>query len=340
MNTDIEKILTTDVDNLYLIFGSENYYIDKLVKGIIDKVFDNQNEMRDYNLDILTGDDIYNRYLASLQTLPFMADKRVVLFKNCDLFKPKQTKKDEEIVEFLERYLSKEFLDNDTTVIIIVEGEKVDKRKKLFKAISNNGKTVEFQKVNAYEIKKIINKFVSDNNKKMSSHLVDYMANNLPNDLYLVENELNKLLAYVGEKPSIQQEDLVICSFADNDNIFKLIDGIAFKNLTSSLNTLKIMLHNGEPAMIIMYMIIKQLRNISKAISLRHKGYTTKQLGDLIGVSKPYAQTQLLKQCDNFSRTTIEKSLELAAEYELKIKTGVLGYENGLELLITKLHYL
>lgn len=319
------------------MYGSEAYLIDKNLKNLVSETFKNDKEMMEYNIDTLTSDEIYNKYSVSLETLPFMSTKRLVIFKRCDLFKQKQTKKDEEVCEYLEKFI----LNNtaEDIILVIVEGEKIDKRKKLYKAISSKGQINEFKRLTVYELKKWITDKLKENKKSFSPSIVDYLVNNLPNDLYLVNNEVNKLISYVGDKNKIEQEDLHICSFTVTENIFKLIDNIIYKDLNSAITILRGMLREGEPAMVILYMIIKQLRNIAMAKSVSSKGYTSKQIGDMIGVHNPYALSQLLKQCDLFTISSSRKSLQLAAQYEMKIKTGQIDFEKGLELLISNLNY-
>ncbi|QNO13580.1 DNA polymerase III subunit delta [Alkalicella caledoniensis] len=328
----------------YLIYGDEPYLINKALDEILSEAFQHQKglegfeDFQDYNIDTLTSDEVYNKYIGTLETLPFMADKRVIMFKRCDILKAKQTKKEEEINEYLIKYLTRDDK-NLNNIVIIIEGEKVDKRKKLFKTLKGSGKVVECAKQNTFDIKKWINEIFEENQKKIPPNIVDTLVFNLPNDMYLIENELQKLINFMGDKTTLEKEDLQICSFTVNENIFKLIESIAFKNLTKSISTLHGMLQEGEAPLMILFMIIKQLRNIAKVKSLTSKGYTSKQMGELLGIHSPYALSQLVKQSEKFNKTSIEKGIELAAEYEIKIKTGVLDYQKGLELLLTNLYY-
>ncbi|SES66447.1 DNA polymerase III subunit delta [Anaerobranca gottschalkii] len=323
--------------SVYLLYGNEPYLINNRLQEIINETFKNNEEMKEYNIDILTYDDVFTKYIEALETLPFMSKKRMVIFKGCELFKQKAGKKEEEISQYIEDFIKNKVED---TVIVIVEGEKIDKKKSLFKTISNFGEVFEGNQLKPFELKNWIGEKFKKENKKISPKLIEYLGNNLPNDLYLVENEINKLLSYVGEKNSIEIEDLVICSFTVMENIFKLIDQIIYRDLGAALSTLKAMLQDGEPPMIILFMIIKQIRNIAKVKSLTSKGYTTKQIGEMIGVTNSYALAQLVKQSNEFTVSSIKKSLEIVADYEIKIKTGALDYNIGLELLISNLNFI
>jgi DNA polymerase-3 subunit delta len=241
------------------------------------------------------------------------------------------------VSQYLENFI-KEKVEN--TIIVLVEGEKVDKKRTLFKTVNKYGEVFEGNKLKPYELKKWIGERIKRENKKISPKIIDYLADNLSNDLYLVKNEVEKLLAYVGEKETIEVEDLVICSFTPLESIFKLIDSIIYKDLSPALSILKTMLQDGKPPMIILFMIIKQLRNIAKVKSLLSKGYSTKQIGEIIGITNNYGLSQLVKQTNLFTLKTVEKSLELVADYEIKIKTGVFDYEKGLELLISNLQFI
>lgn len=321
--------------SVYLVFGNEPYLIDNKLKEILDQNFSKDDEMKDYNIDILSSDEVYNKYSIAIETLPFMGDKRMVIFKRCELFKQKITKKEEDILDYLEQLVCSNTAKD--IVVVIIEGEKVDKRKKLYKAISNKGKIIECNKLSNNELKKWMREKLIKQNKSFNPKVLEYLVNNLSNDLYLVNNEIEKLIAFVGDKEYIEESDLHICSFTVNESVYKLIDYIVSKKLNSALQLLRSMLREGEAAMVILYMIIKQLRNIATAKSLSSKGYTLKQIGEIIGVQHPYALSQLLRHCDSFTISSSQKSLELAAEYDTKIKTGQVDFEKGLELLISKL---
>ena len=127
--------LNQDIDNLtfkrvYLLYGDEDYlrkqYKDKLLNALMPDG-DTMNFNRYEGKDIEIGEVI-----DQAETLPFFADRRVILIEDSGLCKAGG--------EQFAEYISNSAPD---TVIIMNESA-VDKRSKVFKAVSAAGRAVEF----------------------------------------------------------------------------------------------------------------------------------------------------------------------------------------------------
>ena len=130
MKTIDEDIKSGQFKKIYLLYGDEAYlkkqYKDKLKKALVQP----DDTM---NFTAYEGKDTNPKEVIDLsETLPFFADRRVILIENSGFFKGSC----EELAEYMPQV-------PDTTLFLFVE-EEVDKRSKLYKAVKNVGKIVEF----------------------------------------------------------------------------------------------------------------------------------------------------------------------------------------------------
>ena len=116
--------------SIYLLYGEEDYlrkqYKDRLTKALADP-----GDTMNYHY--FEGKDISPEKLIDLaETMPFLAERRVIVVENSGFFKSTQ----EKLADYLKEL-------PDTTVFVFVE-EQVDKRGKMFKACKDLGYAAEF----------------------------------------------------------------------------------------------------------------------------------------------------------------------------------------------------
>ena len=127
INDDIKQ---GNFKQVYLLYGEERYlrkqYTDRLRKAMCSE--DDQ-----MNTHFYEGKDVPVGEIIDLaETLPFLAERRVIFISNSGLFKSGG----EKMAEYLTA-------PNDTTFFVFTESE-VDKRSKLYKTVQSKGYATEF----------------------------------------------------------------------------------------------------------------------------------------------------------------------------------------------------
>ena len=130
MKTIDEDIKTGQFKQMYLLYGTESYlkkqYKDKL-KNALAMPDDNMN------FTAFEGKNSNPKEIIDLaETLPFFAERRVILIEDSGFFKNSC----EDLAEYLLEVAP-------ATYFIFVE-EEVDKRSKMYKAVKKQGSIVEF----------------------------------------------------------------------------------------------------------------------------------------------------------------------------------------------------
>ena len=130
MKTIDEDIKSGQFKKIYLLYGDEAYlkkqYKDKLKKALVQP----DDTM---NFTAYEGKDTNPKEVIDLsETLPFFADRRVILIENSGFFKGSC----EELAEYMPQV-------PDTTLFLFVE-EEVDKRSRMYKAVKSHNPTALF----------------------------------------------------------------------------------------------------------------------------------------------------------------------------------------------------
>ena len=134
MSTIQEDVKTGQLKQLYLLCGDEAYqrnrYRDYL-KNALCKDLDSMN------INIYAGKDIsVPAVIDAAETMPFFADRRVVVLENTELVKSGG----EQLGEYL--------LEMEASTVFIFSESAIDKRSKLYKAIAKVGRAIEFERQN------------------------------------------------------------------------------------------------------------------------------------------------------------------------------------------------
>lgn len=125
-----EDIKTGNFKQIYLLYGEERYLKNQYTTRLRKALCQDGDEM---NTHFYQGKDFSLGQVIDLaETLPFLAERRVMFFKDTGLFKAGG----EELAEYLAS-------PNDTTFFVFTESE-VDKRSKLYKTVQSKGYVAEF----------------------------------------------------------------------------------------------------------------------------------------------------------------------------------------------------
>ena len=334
----ISDIKNRNLKNTYIFYGKEYYLIENAIKEIKSTL----NEgMIDFNLDVIDGKETtLDQIISSIETLPFMDDKKVVILKDFELLKGKKKNFTDEDEKYFTDYVDN--IPNTTTLVLIVYGD-IDKRKSLVKKVSKNGVVFNCDKLSDMDLFKWVkkkfetNKVIIDNAQIM--YFIDqegYRDKNSEKTLSDLENEINKISSFVGKENKVTNDiiDQLSQKKVEND-IFKLIDYVGQKNSSDAMKILSDMLYEGESVFGIFSMIARQFKVIMQVRQLQLQGHSSKSIADRLKLH-PFVVGKALKQTKNFSDEIIIDILNSILESDFKIKNGLVRDTLAIEMLISK----
>ena len=230
-------------------------------------------------------------------------------------------------------------------MIFIFKEEKVDNRKKIIKNIKKFGRAIELEKLKNEELNNwIISEFKKPGkniNRNMASYFVagtSYLDRNTDKSLYDLENEINKLVNYVGQRVDIIRDDIEYTKPKNLENdIFKLVDYISQQNTSMAIEMFNEMILSGEAVQLIMHMIVRQMRLLLTSKLLKEKGYDVKVIGQKINVYHNFIVQKLINQGRSFKEKELIEALKKCRDTDRDTKTGKVDGKLGMEILIVEL---
>ncbi|MCR4567537.1 MAG: DNA polymerase III subunit delta [Pseudobutyrivibrio sp.] len=317
-----EDIATGQFKNIYLLYGEEDYlklqYKNKLLSALVNEGDDmNFSKYEDSGINV-------NQVIDQAETMPFFAEHRVILIENSGFGK----KMPEELGDYLSSI-------PDFTIFIFVEPS-ADKRGKLYKVAKSAGRDIEINMPNESDLAKWVGGMLKESGKQMKREAWSQFLIMTHDSMDNMARELEKLVTYVGDRGQITLEDVnAICIARVETKIFDMINAISAKDLRKTLDLYQDMLSAKEPPMRILYMIVRQFRQMKVIKELSGFGESIPSIAKKIG-SPDFAVKRTMLLAKNFSGNEISKLLVDAADFEEQVKTGRLDENLSVELIIMK----
>ena len=315
-----EDIRQENFKQIYLLYGEERYlrrqYTDRLRQALCGE--DDQ-----MNTHFYEGKDVPVGEIIDLaETLPFLAQRRVIFISNSGLFKSGGEK--------LAEYFT---APNETTFFVFTESE-VDKRSKLYKAVTAKGYASEFAIQDENTLKRWIAGILKREGKKITENTVQLFLTKTGTDMENIQMELEKLICYCMERDVITNEDVeIICTNRISNHIFDMISAIADKQTTTALQLYYDLLALKEPPMRILFLIARQCNMLLQVKEMKSRGFDNKTMGTKIGVP-PFVVGKYVTQASRFKTAELKRAVRQCVEAEEAVKTGRLNDIMSVEMLI------
>lgn len=322
MKTIDEDIRNGQFQSVYLLCGEEAYlkkqYKDKLKRAMADP----DDSM---NFSAYEGKGINPKEVIDLaETLPFFADRRVILIENSGFFKNSC----EELAEYIPQV-------PETTHFIFVEDE-IDKRSKLYKAVKNAGKIVEFTSQTEELLTRWVLTRIKKEGKNITGSVMQLFLNKVGNDMGNIDRELEKLLCYCMEKEVIEAADVEAVTTEQTTNkVFDMVNAIAEHNQRKALDLYYDLLTLKEPPMRIMYLISRQFQILLNIKDMSGKGFDNAAMAKNAGIP-PFAVRRNLSQAKGFTIQQLKQAIRDGVDYEEAVKTGRMNDQMAVELFLMK----
>ncbi|MDY0234648.1 MAG: DNA polymerase III subunit delta [Gudongella sp.] len=330
--TEIKKEKTKE---LYFFSGEEIYLMDKALVELIECIL--TEDLRSMNLSYLDGkiDDLDSLKL-SCETLPFLANKRIIVLNNPDAMEDLVKNQDEAINYF-------KTLGGHQTLIILDRKSGIKKSTKFYRYIKDKNYNVNFEKLNGIELNNwVLNKFKIEgkeiNNAGISYFIKSsgYLSRNIDSTLYDLENEIKKLSTF-NQRKEITNDDMDKTLIKSIDrNIFDLLEAVSNNNSDKAIRVFNEIYGMNELIPKIVFMISRQFRLLNAIKQYTNRGHSNNEIQLKLGI-KPYEFTKLTRQVGSFSQKKLNLILEDILGTDKKMKTRSSDQRLEMELLLVKL---
>ena len=307
---------------VYLLYGEEAYLKQQYKQNLVKALNPDGDTM---NFNHYEGKGIDVKQLIDLcETMPFFAERRVVLLEDTGFFKNKC----EELADYMKEL-------PDYLCLVFVEDE-VDKRSKMYKAVKSAGYICEINRQTENDIAIWAARIFDYNGKKITKANMSYLIASVGTDMEVLSREIEKLISYALNKNVISKEDIdAVCIKQLNVRIFDMMDAISVKNQKKTLDCYYELIAEKEPPMRILFMISRQFNLMLQAKDLSSRGMNREQVAHTMGVQS-FIAGKCINQCRNFSMAELKSGLAESVNTESLIKSGMMDENIGVEMLLVK----
>ncbi|MNH78778.1 DNA polymerase III subunit delta [compost metagenome] len=328
----IKEIKRGQVSPLYLCYGSEKYQIQEFIQLIQSQIVDPEN--RDFavvHYDLT--DTPIETVVEEAETLPFLVERKLILVRDSSLFSAaKESGKIEHKVDQLLTYLDNPA--EHSVVVFMVNGEKLDERKKTVKAMKAKGQVLSFMPLGGNELIQWVIKQAASRDCTMDETAAGALLASAGVQMAALSAEVNKLCLYAGAGGTITAEAInQLVARTTEQNVFGMVEDIANLKLEQALSTFYELLKQREEPIKIAALIARQFRIMLQVKELGGQSYSQQQIASQLGLH-PYAVKIAGEQARKFEVSRLRHSLSELAELDFRMKSGRIDKVLGLEMFL------
>lgn len=318
----MEDIKSRRFQRVYLLTGEETYLRNQYRKRLRDALLDPEDTM---NASVFEGKGILPGQVIDLaETMPFFAERRVIELQDSGFVKNACP----ELADYIPNI-------PETTCLILTESE-VDKRGRVYKAVKKSGRVVEFKRQNERTLERWVLGTLKKEGKNIREETMQAFLQRTGADMERIDRELEKLLCYTMDREVVTLEDVeAVCSEQTENRIFDMIQAVTDRDQNRALNLYADLLAMKEPPMRILALITKQFNRLLLLKALSGQGTEKQRMAEAAGVP-PFALGKYLAQCRRYTEEQLRQAVEDCVEADERVKTGRMGDQLGVELLIVK----
>lgn len=330
-NDFFERIKSGALQSVYLMEGPEEYIKGQAIARLCARLLPAGLEAM--NLTELENPDA-DMMIAAAETLPFMADKRVVIVRECDLLTTSK-KSDDAKLDAMKRYLERV---PDTVCLLFTVKGKADARKSLYLALKKANAIVDFSPMSDQEAANWAIRVMRAGGKSMDVLTAQKLVFTVGHDAALLRQEMDKLMAFAQERTEISEEDIdSICTRSLEATIFQLVDAQVGGKIREACTLLQTLLENGEDRFMVLALLLRQYRILYHARCLSEERVSSAEMAALLGIP-PFAVTRTQSQAKRYSKQRLRAAYDYLYDLEFRLKSGKSPQEGSAEAALFTLN--
>jgi DNA polymerase-3 subunit delta len=302
---------------VYVLTGDEEFLKLQVRAALTPYLLDDADPS--FALTAYAGDQAdWSTIRGELQTLPFLAPRRVVIIEQADDFVSERRSQ-------LEKYVSQ-----PSPGVMILDVRSWPSNTKLARAIPDAATIVCKAPKPAQLPAWCIQRANTAYGKKLAESAARLLTDLIEPSLGVLDQELAKLAVYVGSAAAISTNDVdALVGRSRGAETFKIFDAIGQGKAAEALAMLQQLLADGEHPIKLLGAFSWQLRKLAKAGRLMHDGMSMAQALSDVGAQFNMASWQ--QQIKHLGRRRLEKLYDWLIEVDLGMK-GSSPLDEGAQL--------
>jgi DNA polymerase-3 subunit delta len=331
----------------YVLHGKDEFSRSEVLAEMKAKMGD--PAMADLNTTVFDGSKVtLAELMHACDAVPFLAERRLVIVEGLltrlgvgEKGKAERGKEQpawqKEYLEELTAYLKRL---PETTRLVFLEGKSISSNHPILKmalADKERGHAREFRLPTSGKLRRWITDRVERKGGEIEASAAEELAAFVGSDLRLLDQELDKLIAYVDRTRPITKADVhLLVSYVQQANVFEMVDALGRRDGKQAIRLLHRLLEDGEHPLSLLGMIVRQFRIMIQVKELAERGVPPSKIGAQLGLHRFVAEKGL-RQSRNFSMEQLETIYRKLLETDVAVKTGQMEPVLALDMLIAGL---
>ncbi|MCX6133379.1 MAG: DNA polymerase III subunit delta [Ignavibacteriales bacterium] len=312
---------------IYLFHGEEDLLIDEGIQLIVSKALDEGT--KGFNLDVVYGSKAEAKdVVAHATSFPMMSAKRVVVVKEFEKLATTEIAK-----EIVSAYVNNPL---ESTVLVLVSIAP-DFRKKPFTDLKKRAEVIECKPLYDNQVPAWIAERIKRQGREANAEACRLMQAYVGNSLRSLQNEIDKLFVFIGDRKKVNVEDIAaVVGATKGYTIFELQNAIGRKDAKESIRILERMLEAGQAPLMIIVMLTRFFTQLWKLSDMKARRMGEQEIAREIGVP-PYYVKQYIEFRSNFDVDQIEQNFKALLEADTVMKSTSRDPHLVLDLLVLSL---
>jgi len=321
-------------ERIILVYGEDSYYRQKLNSCIAAYVYGDTPE-EDRDIQLFEKDTNLGELEGVINTYPFFSGKSLVILKDSKLLGKAESENAKKQQERLGKILS----DIPEYCTVFINVDKLDGRTSFTKNILKNSAACNCEPIRVYNLRDWLSNKAGELGGALSRDAEECIMEYLePLDfapLQLLEQELEKLAVYAGERKKWTREDIeVIFASLPEVGSFAISNAMAEHKLQATLELLAAEKKKGTAVIKLCGGLMFQLRKMLQIKEMQEEGRNPKQIGDALNIRFAGILNRNIAQCRHFTYAELQEALLDIAKLNIDLRNGGRQYERLEEILI------
>ena len=313
---------------VYLLCGTQVYLRLQNRDRLRAALLGDGDEM---NVSVYTGMDVTAReVIDQAQTLPFFADRRVILLENTVFFSKKANVESDALAEFIPGI-------PESASLVFVE-ESPDKRKKLYKTIQKHGFILNCEEISPQMLGRLTAGLFQKAGLAMEGPVLNRFLQTVGEDMMNILSESEKLIGYCMGKGTVTVEDIAaVCTPLVRDRIFEMIGAVSRRQKDKALSIYLELTALRTPPQVILTLLQREYSRLLQIRELQELRLPEAEIAKRSGLSPWIIRKNYLPVIRGMDARRLESSLQMCLQADQEYKSGKIDSGIAVEMTIIRL---
>ncbi|HEY1554881.1 MAG TPA: DNA polymerase III subunit delta [Kofleriaceae bacterium] len=303
----MHELVEGGLEPVYVLYSEHPILVERAVAAIRDAAV--PAATRAFNYDVVEGKASGSRIVALAQTLPMMAQRRMVLVRDLALVPADET---EVLVEY--------FAKPSPSTVIVALASKLDKRLKVFAAAHKKG----FLHVldAPRQLAPWVRNEAQARGVKLDGAAVSRLVDAVGDDLSRLALAVEQLGLYASGRAVTSDDVDELVADTRERSVFELTDAIGAADRARALAAVAALCDQRESAVGVVVMLARHVRQLSLVHALRDAGVSRGEWAQKLGVP-PFVVDKLIAQAKRYAPRALAHATERLALADRALKGDI-----------------